>query len=245
MTAVAVQQPGAHHQQYSPHQSPQSSNMTTPHHSRTQSYTSTLGAQVQAPIQNGTASAMDSRPSISNDPIRAVNGYENRASNGASSHGGQNGDSRRRHHSFDRPTSAPHSNGEQSQDEGSQDRGKAKRRPKSLLQRSKSDYGPRGEDSQTEEEIPDWGARHGFDDHYASEEFVSQLANVSTNILFMSGVDSFFNLFFASFALAAPSCSNCYVLPLLSPTSLHGTKISIFCITYNKPLIITGLRATR
>ena len=56
-----------------------------------------------------------------------------------------------------------------------------------LLQRSKSDYGPRGEEAEeTEEDGQDWGARHGFDGHYASDEFVSQLVHVSC---------SFHNLF--------------------------------------------------
>ena len=179
MTAVAVQHSGANHPAYSPRQSPQSSNMSTPHHSRTQSYTSTNlpQPQVQPPIQNGTSSAMDSRPSISNDPIRAVNG--NRYPDGNESSQRINGESsKQRRKSWSRPNSNPQST-EQSQEEDSGMRIKTRKRPKALLQRSKSDYGPMGNESQTEEEIPDWGARHGFDDHYASEEFVSQLANVS------------------------------------------------------------------
>jgi regulator-associated protein of mTOR len=52
-----------------------------------------------------------------------------------------------------------------------------------MLLRSKSDYGPRGDDSPLEE-IQDWGARHGFEDHYASEEYVSQLANVGCTFHF-------------------------------------------------------------
>jgi len=58
----------------------------------------------------------------------------------------------------------------------------ARRRPKSLMQRSKSDFGPRSDDSDAQNhdsDNHDWGARHGFEDHYASEEYVSQLANVS------------------------------------------------------------------
>lgn len=31
----------------------------------------------------------------------------------------------------------------------------------------------------TEDDIPEWGARHGFEDHYQSEDIISQLANVS------------------------------------------------------------------
>jgi regulator-associated protein of mTOR len=29
------------------------------------------------------------------------------------------------------------------------------------------------------EEVPDWGARHGFEDHYQSEHMISELADVS------------------------------------------------------------------
>ncbi|KAF7553732.1 hypothetical protein G7046_g7007 [Stylonectria norvegica] len=50
---------------------------------------------------------------------------------------------------------------------------------KPLLLRSKSEYAHRQLDDseQTEEEIPEWGARHGFEDHYQSEDIISQLAN--------------------------------------------------------------------
>jgi regulator-associated protein of mTOR len=52
---------------------------------------------------------------------------------------------------------------------------------KPLLLRSKSDYAPRpiDEPDPVEDDIPDWGARHGFEDHYQSEDIISQLANVS------------------------------------------------------------------
>jgi regulator-associated protein of mTOR len=85
---------------------------------------------------------------------------------------------RRRSSVQTRPTSA---RVDSSQDESEPDR--RPRRPKPLLQRAKSDFGPRAErgedpESQTEEEIQDWGARHGFEDHYESD-YVSQLANVS------------------------------------------------------------------
>lgn len=57
----------------------------------------------------------------------------------------------------------------------------ATRRPKPTLQRSKSEFAPRPVESPEprEEAIPDWGARHGFEDHYQSEHIISQLANVS------------------------------------------------------------------
>ena len=60
------------------------------------------------------------------------------------------------------------------------------RRPKAQLIRSKSDFGLRAEegdateDEQNHEPISEWGARHGFEDHYQSEDIISQLANVST-----------------------------------------------------------------
>lgn len=52
---------------------------------------------------------------------------------------------------------------------------------KPLLLRSKSDYAPRpmDEPEPIEDDIPEWGARHGFEDHYQSEDIISQLANVS------------------------------------------------------------------
>ncbi|KAI1004732.1 Target of rapamycin complex 1 subunit [Podosphaera aphanis] len=65
-----------------------------------------------------------------------------------------------------------------------------RRRPQILLQRTKSDFGPKQSDpgnaKQNDEEDSDsqadggnseWGTRHGFEDHYSSEEYVSQLAN--------------------------------------------------------------------
>ncbi|EHK23937.1 uncharacterized protein TRIVIDRAFT_89418 [Trichoderma virens Gv29-8] len=50
---------------------------------------------------------------------------------------------------------------------------------KPSLQRSKSEYAPRQaeESDHEEDEIHEWGARHGFEDHYQSEHIISQLAN--------------------------------------------------------------------
>lgn len=56
-----------------------------------------------------------------------------------------------------------------------------KRAAKPQLQRSKSDYAQPAlatDESETEEEIREWGARHGFEDHYQSEHIISQLASV-------------------------------------------------------------------
>lgn len=58
------------------------------------------------------------------------------------------------------------------------DRDQSKRRPKPPLLRSKSERLMRHEDTdQTDEEVYDWSARHGFQDHYQSEDIISQLAN--------------------------------------------------------------------
>ena len=190
MTAVAVQQRGEHRQQYNPRQSPHSSNAPSPGQSRPQSYTSAASAQMrQEPAMpahlngNGPSGIMNPRPAVSNDPVQIVNGngFHSQEADRGFAASNEPARDRRRASLQARPTSAP--NAESSQDESEIDR--TKKRPKSLLQRSKSDFGPRGEDRDSqEEEIQDWGARHGFEDHYASEEYVSQLANVSCTFLF-------------------------------------------------------------
>jgi regulatory associated protein of mTOR len=197
MTAVQVQQHGcAHRQQYNPRQSPHSSNISSPHQSRPQSYTSPGPSQLQRqepPIQNGTSGPMNPRPAVSNDPVQVVNGQRSSPPDGdyrrSSTASGRAppvaGHSARdsRASSQSRPTSAPGVTADSSQDDSEVDR--IKRRPKHLLQRSKSDFGLRGEDvdSPAEEDWQGWGARHGFEDHYASEEYVSQLANVGCSFL--------------------------------------------------------------
>ncbi|KAF8849776.1 TORC1 growth control complex subunit Kog1 [Acephala macrosclerotiorum] len=183
MTAVAVQQqqPGAHRQQYNPRQSPHSSNMSS-NQSRPQSYTSPGQAQSQ-PLHNGTSNGTTSRQT-SNTNAAQVNGNRTRAieegedrpstpATGVTIAASAAGNARRVSLQA-RPTSAPSGAAESSQDDSETD--KVRHRPKPLLQRAKSDFGPR-EDPDTEEEIQDWGARHGFEGHYASEEYVSQLAN--------------------------------------------------------------------
>ena len=57
----------------------------------------------------------------------------------------------------------------------------AKRPRKPLLVRSKSEHvGLRADDADhSDDEILEWGARHGFEDHYQSEDIISHLANVS------------------------------------------------------------------
>lgn len=186
MTAVAVQQNGPHRQQYNPRQSSHSSSMSSPQQSRPQSYTSPMPGQMQRqepPIQNGNAASMNHRPAVSNDPVQ-TNGNRSQASDNdrrsstSTSRGVMDiGDLDRQLSRRTRPTSAPHGVAESSPDDSEVER--RRRRPAPLLQRAKSDYGPRGEDPDSQEDdVQDWGARHGFEDHYASEEYVSQLANV-------------------------------------------------------------------
>jgi regulator-associated protein of mTOR len=184
MTAVAVQQHGAHRQQYNPRQSPHSSNGPSPGSSRSQSYTaSTQRPELPTPAHlngNGPSGVMNPRPAVSNDPVETVNGngasdIDRRSTESAGQRNGATARDRKRASLQARPSSAPKP--ESSQDESDVDHST---RPKPFLHRSKSDYGPRGEDRDSqEEEMQDWGARHGFEDHYASEEYVSQLANVS------------------------------------------------------------------
>ncbi|KAI1181132.1 raptor N-terminal caspase like domain-containing protein [Nemania sp. FL0916] len=62
-----------------------------------------------------------------------------------------------------------------SQDDGAHSR---PQRPKPPLLRSKSDYAVRHDEPEsTEDEAYEWGARHGFEDHYQSEDIISHLAN--------------------------------------------------------------------
>ncbi|KAK4659949.1 Target of rapamycin complex 1 subunit kog1 [Podospora pseudocomata] len=82
-----------------------------------------------------------------------------------------------------RPSSAPgdkHVNGQHTDDEDELETNGVVSRPvKPPLLRSKSEHGIRMEDAETvvEEDIQEWGARHGFEDHYQSKAIISQLAN--------------------------------------------------------------------
>ncbi|KAI6778211.1 WD repeat-containing protein-like protein [Emericellopsis cladophorae] len=82
-----------------------------------------------------------------------------------------------------RPTSAPgRENDNAITREARDDLGSARpmRPGKPQLLRSKSEFGPRPvprDDTQPEQDLSDWGARHGFEDHYQSEQIISQLAN--------------------------------------------------------------------
>ncbi|KAL2019584.1 hypothetical protein VTK56DRAFT_9481 [Thermocarpiscus australiensis] len=80
-----------------------------------------------------------------------------------------------------RPSSAPgDKQGGPSTDGGHSDDevSSAVARPKPPLLRSKSEHGLRHDDpDDVDEGHYEWGARHGFEDHYQSEDIISQLAN--------------------------------------------------------------------
>lgn len=151
----------------------------SPSRSRPQSYVSPGQGQT-TPTKNGTTNGTSSHNS-NGTKHNGVNGRyteeEDRHSNSTRNGTGpsKSAGHERRASLQERPSSAP--NGIAEQDDSEIER--PARRPKPLLQRAKSDFGPRGEDPDVEDEVQDWGARHGFEDHYASEEYVSQLANVS------------------------------------------------------------------
>jgi regulator-associated protein of mTOR len=205
MTAVAVQQRSHPRQQYSPRQSPRSSAKTPstpqPQYQAINSYAS---AQAQADehsndsISNGAPNTMSVRIPASNGSFRSdmATGRQTSSRDSApltpiangSSNGSTSGRDAKRPDQ-NRPTSAPggkvtstdNLNPRDSTNEDS-DKELARRRPQVFLYRSRSDFGPRGDDSDSQRhdgDNKDWGARHGFEDHYASEEYVSQLANVS------------------------------------------------------------------
>ncbi|EEY15639.1 WD repeat-containing protein mip1 [Verticillium alfalfae VaMs.102] len=87
-----------------------------------------------------------------------------------------------------RPSSAPGDNQKQDagpggfahhRNPGQGSNGQPRRQqPKPLLLRTRSEFGVRPNDSdQSDEEIPQWGARHGFDELYESQQFMDKLAN--------------------------------------------------------------------
>jgi regulator-associated protein of mTOR len=189
MIAVRVQQQeqrAPQPQQNNSRQPSHTSNMS-PSRSRPQSYASPGQGQT-TPTQNGTTNGTSSRRvnAVQQNGVHTQHSEEeDRPSTStrsvvvASNSAGRD----RRASLQARPSSAPNGIAESSQEDSETD--KVRRRPAPLLQRAKSEFGARGEDPDAEEEIQDWGARHGFEDHYASEEYVSQLANVSHKISFV------------------------------------------------------------
>jgi regulatory associated protein of mTOR len=207
MTAVAVQNRNHPRQQYSPRQSPRSSKPSPPSQARPQVLRDPAYVQTQTydpaggSSSNGARNTMTSRTVAGNDPSKLNGEYMANPNSGSpfsNTNGAYNPSSANDEGQAEepRPTSAPGGrtssistfNARDSTNEDS-DRELTRRRPPPLLQRSKSDFGPRGDDSDTQRhnsDTQDWGARHGFEDHYASEEYVSQLANVSCSFLFIN-----------------------------------------------------------
>jgi regulatory associated protein of mTOR len=204
MTAVALQQRSHPRQQYSPRQSPRSSTKapSTPQ-SQSQANNSYASAQAQADehsndsSSNGAPNTMSVRTPASmvfRSEVATGGHTSSRDSappppiaNGSTSGSASARDANQPDQN--RPTSAPggratNSDNPNSRDSTNEDsdRELVRRRPQAFLHRSRSDFGPRGDESDSQRhggDNKDWGARHGFEDHYASEEYVSQLANVS------------------------------------------------------------------
>ncbi len=208
MTAVAVQQNGTPRQQYNPRQShSSSSNTPLQQQPRSQSSAGASIAQIrrqEAPLQNGTGS-MNSRSAISNDPVQVVNGDRQATDNGQQAFYPTDrtvqvpGNTATNYRLFaqERPNSAPNGIGDSSDSEADGNRrNRRASRPRALLHRAKSDFGPFGGEEQDSSDDSNqvWGARHGFEDHYASEEYVSQLANVGSS--FPSHDHAFFYMSF-------------------------------------------------
>lgn len=80
------------------------------------------------------------------------------------------------------------------------DREQPKRRSKPPLLRSKSEHIMRNyeETDQTDDEVHDWSARHGFEDHYQSEDIISHLANVSCMIFVRKAIQEWLRTRFSS-----------------------------------------------
>lgn len=202
MTAVAVQQNGDDRQQYNPRRSAQSSKQTSSTVSRASSHAAPTtqytqnGSPSRVEAMNGDQLTRNTRTAASNGTMRAANGTNMRSVSATvapardlSSNPSFSSalDDEQNPAMISRPATTTNTNhvfaeGRESSQDDSEIEKKVKRRPKPLLQRAKTDYGPRGDDTSMDGEVTreaqDWGSRHGFDDHYASEEYVSLLANV-------------------------------------------------------------------
>jgi regulator-associated protein of mTOR len=209
MTAVAVHNRNHPRQQFSPRQTPHSSKPSSTSQSpRSQTNISPTPVQTQhrdvagGASSNGGPSIMNTRAVARGETSRAVmaNGIQTvgqdpairpSTANIATDRTQANDPSQP---DYNRPTSAPGRradsvssfNPKESGNEES-DNQVMRRRPKHLFHRSKSDFGPRGDDSDSprhDSDNPEWGARHGFEDHYASEDFLQHLTIVSCSLTF-------------------------------------------------------------
>ncbi|KAI9740091.1 MAG: hypothetical protein M1818_004842 [Claussenomyces sp. TS43310] len=200
MTAVTLQQQQQQQQRnpkprYTTRRSPQSSADHSPQSSRPQSYTNTppeqpnLSNHSNVVGANGSANNMSSYHTAINGQSHKVvtNGELLANGDGISTNGSHNLVSPTKAEETSSRSGVPAASGRkksatiakttESTDDSGTDQGPKMQKP-SLL-RVRSDLGPRGDSF---EPLPDterqvWGARHGFEDHYASEEYVSQLAN--------------------------------------------------------------------
>jgi hypothetical protein len=115
------------------------------------------------------------------------NGNSNGYSNGTMAHQDDDDDDDDHNDDSDfgpRPSSAPQKSNKltivTSYDDSDHERARRPQRPGFI--RSKSERIVRHDDStdHVDDEIYEWGARHGFEDHYQSEDIISHLANVSS-----------------------------------------------------------------
>jgi regulator-associated protein of mTOR len=174
MTAASIKQTSP--ASLLPNRSPSTTSKLSPTHGRRHHH-------VLARARPVTAAAMALRSDMNgySTPVSETNGNTSRArtiASGRSTYDASvNGDDDAR------PSSAPgQRNGMPSaQTRDDMNPPRANRPAKPLLLRSKSDYAHRAMDEAEplDDEILEWGARHGFEDHYQSEDIISQLANVS------------------------------------------------------------------
>jgi regulatory associated protein of mTOR len=192
MTAVAAHPAQQHQHQPSILTAPASSQQALQQQSRKSSISAASSASSRvardgptsaAVVANGTSPAMLSHPASNGVqqttamPPPLLQRPASAMVNG-NGHGHTNGVSP----DHDRPTSAPGNKQHRQLSRGASfddsDRDQPTLRPKPPLLRSKSEHHMMHYDD-PDHEVYDWSARHGFEDHYQSEDIISHLANVS------------------------------------------------------------------
>lgn len=187
MTTVAVPHASPQRQQYPLKVQSEQENLIPSHHDQAQSHPSLQAKLHEAREQNRIFGSANSQASISDVSSNVLNG--------TSLHGSKPLNNTQfqilRHFSLSDPTvifpETTKINGSQSFAESSIHMLVSSTEPnsKSLgppeeIQNEKENV-KTGEDEkgkQNDKEARGWGTRHGFEDHYSSEEYVSQLANV-------------------------------------------------------------------
>jgi regulatory associated protein of mTOR len=180
MTALAVQQNVQHPAPYNRHTIPTSSSKTNSiaHQSRHRNINGTQEDENTLPvIAYGSSNTMPSAAGLNGSSSLA--GDLVTASRNAAD--AVNNDSGKR------PSSAPGNKDNLvavAERAERRDLERVKRPVKPLLLRSRSEHGLRPDDVEhAEDDMYALGARHGFEDHYQSEDIISQLANVSLGLL--------------------------------------------------------------